>query len=178
MTYTTQLTAAQVQTAQYQAQSIADSATTVIGSNKFVFFAAFDGTNNDRSNPALAGDTQSTNIGVLEQLVFRGNASNGNVQTGYIPFGYNPDVNPVEIIPESLLFAVSGGVKARFLDNRLEINVEGFHYGYKNFQAIQFITAVGRSTVLKAQKATIHGVDLSVRARVTPTTQINGSFVM
>ncbi len=54
MTYATPLTTAQIQTAQSQAQSIANSATTVIGSNKFVFFAAFDGTNNDRSNPLVA----------------------------------------------------------------------------------------------------------------------------
>lgn len=86
MTYETALTAIQVQAAQSQAQSIANSANsanTVIGSNKFVFFAAFDGINNDRSNPASAGDTQVTNVGVLEQLVFRGNPSNGNIQTGY-----------------------------------------------------------------------------------------------
>jgi hypothetical protein len=83
MTYPTTLNAAQVIAAQSQAQSIASSATNVIGSNKFVFFAAFDGTNNDRSNPALAGDTQSTNVGVLEQMVRFGNASNGNVQSGY-----------------------------------------------------------------------------------------------
>lgn len=50
MTYATQLTSAQVQPAQSQAQTVANSATTVIGSDRFVFFAAFDGTNNDRSN--------------------------------------------------------------------------------------------------------------------------------
>lgn len=85
MTYATPLTVSQVQTAQAQALSVSNSASTVIGSNKFVFFAAFDGTNNDRSNPALASDTQMTNVGVLEQLVFRGNSSNPNVQTGYYP---------------------------------------------------------------------------------------------
>ena len=60
MTYSTPLTAAQVQIARSQAQSVASSATSVIGSNKFVFFATFDGTNNDRSNPATAGDSQMT----------------------------------------------------------------------------------------------------------------------
>jgi len=83
MTYTTQLTTAQIQAAQAQAQSIANSATTAVSNKTFVFVAAFDGTNNDRTNLTLAGDAQSTSVGVLEQLVFRGNPSNGNVQTGY-----------------------------------------------------------------------------------------------
>ena len=54
MTYTTQMTAAQIQAAQAQAQSIANSATTAVSNKTFVFVAAFDGTNNDRNNPALA----------------------------------------------------------------------------------------------------------------------------
>ena len=83
MTYPTPLTTTQVQAAQSQAQTVANSTTTVIGSNKFVFFAAFDGSNNDRNNLAIARDTQSTNVGVLEDLVQRGNSSSDNVQTRY-----------------------------------------------------------------------------------------------
>lgn len=73
MTYATPLTAAQVQAAQTQATAIANSANIAIGSNKFVFFAAFDGTNNDRTNPALAQDTQMTSVGVLGDMFRRGN---------------------------------------------------------------------------------------------------------
>ena len=83
MTYAVPLPTTQVQAAQSQALTVANSATTVIGSNKFVFFAAFDGTNNDRNNPSLAGDRQMTNVGVLEDLVQRGNSLSANVQTRY-----------------------------------------------------------------------------------------------
>ena len=51
-----------------------------------------------------------------------------NLQSGYIPFGYNPDVLGNPIVPTSKLTAVSGGFKSRFLDNRLELNLEGYHY--------------------------------------------------
>lgn len=40
------LSCTQIQQAQQQSQAIAGAATQTIGSNQFVFFAAFDGTNN------------------------------------------------------------------------------------------------------------------------------------
>ncbi|WP_310628043.1 hypothetical protein, partial [Limnohabitans sp.] len=46
----------------------------------FNFFAAFDGTNNDRNNLALSGDPYSTNIDRLEVL-----AKEGGSKTGYYP---------------------------------------------------------------------------------------------
>ena len=49
MTYATALTASQIQSAQAQSQNIANSANTVIGGGKFVYFAAFDGTNKERN---------------------------------------------------------------------------------------------------------------------------------
>ncbi len=101
----------------------------------------------------------------------------GNFQTGYIPFGYNPDVNPAALVPESDLTAFSGGIKSRFLENRLEINAEAYHYDYKHFQAIVFVNATGLSTVLNAETSTIYGIDLSVRARLTQNTRVNLAVV-
>ncbi|WP_083224725.1 TonB-dependent receptor [Sphingomonas panacis] len=107
-----------------------------------------------------------------------------NLQSGYIGFGYNPDAGPTAtnpmnpVVPESKLTAISGGLKSRFFDNRLELNVEAFHYLYKNFQAIQFVSATGLSTVLNAEKSTIYGVDVNLRARITPTWSINGAIVL
>ena len=66
---TTTLTDTQLQTAQNQAAQIASSSTETISANKFVFFAAFDGTNNDRSDPKIAGNTQSTNVGQMADQV-------------------------------------------------------------------------------------------------------------
>ena len=101
-----------------------------------------------------------------------------NLQSGYIPFGYNPDIAPNALVQESQLTAYSGGFKSRLFDNKLELNVEGFYYVYKDFQAIQFISATATSTVLNAPKSTILGVDIGLRAELSPTTTINGGIVL
>src|SRR3546814_1123755 len=49
----------------------------------------------------------------------------GNIQTGYIPFGYSPDAgDPADELKRSKLLAFSGGFKSRLLGNSLEINSE------------------------------------------------------
>jgi iron complex outermembrane receptor protein len=100
-----------------------------------------------------------------------------NVQTGYVPFGYNPATNPAEIVPRARLRAYSGGFKSRFLDNRFEINDEIFYYDYRHFQAIDFIATTAMSTVLNAEKATNYGNDFHLRARLTETTNLDVSYV-
>src|SRR3546814_5356496 len=68
----------------------------------------------------------------------------GNIQTGYIPFGYSPDAgDPADELKRSKLLAFSGGFKSRLLGNSLEINSEFFYYDYKNFQ-------IGREPRLKS----------------------------
>ncbi len=101
-----------------------------------------------------------------------------NVQTGYIRFGYNPDVQPSALVPESRLLALSGGVKSRFLDNRLELNTEIFHYRYSDFQAITVVNATGLSTVLNAQQAIIYGADTSLEAILPFDTRLNAGLLL
>jgi hypothetical protein len=50
---------------------------------QFVFFAAFDGTNNDKNNVALSGNPQSTNVAQLFDQVSNANSTNANVGKGY-----------------------------------------------------------------------------------------------
>jgi iron complex outermembrane receptor protein len=89
-----------------------------------------------------------------------------NMQTGYIPFGYDTDSGiPTAVVPTSKLTAYSAGLKSRFLDNRIEINTELFYYDYKNFQAIVFDNATATSTVLNAPLARLKGVDVNIRAK-------------
>jgi iron complex outermembrane recepter protein len=102
----------------------------------------------------------------------------GNVQTSYIPFGYNPDVKPSTLVPESRLLAFSAGMKSRFLDDTLELNTEVYHYGYRDFQAIAFVSETGLSTVLNAQRSTIYGIDISIRALLPLDTEFNTGVVL
>lgn len=52
---------------------------------KFTFFAAFDGTNNDRARPTLAGDSEPTNIGKLAWQAEKGGAQDSVVNSRYYP---------------------------------------------------------------------------------------------
>lgn len=80
-----QLTAQEVQQAQTQAAAVANSASSVVTQGQFVFFAAFDGTNNDRNNLSTSNTTQTTNVAQLEDQVAKQNIGNPNVQTQYYP---------------------------------------------------------------------------------------------
>src|SRR5258705_9975617 len=56
----------QIAQTQAQSQAITDAAQVgAISSNQFVFFAAFDGTNDDKTNLSLSGLPQSSNVGQL-----------------------------------------------------------------------------------------------------------------
>jgi hypothetical protein len=56
------LNAAEIARAQQQALNVANSVKAAVSAGSFVFFAGFDGTNNNRDNLALSGTTQSTAV--------------------------------------------------------------------------------------------------------------------
>lgn len=59
------LTTTQIQDAQNKADALAGAGTNVIRNGQFVFFAAFDGTNNIRSDPDYSDDRQMTSLGQI-----------------------------------------------------------------------------------------------------------------
>lgn len=79
------LTPEEIQQAIQQVQRLAASASKTIQSNQFVFFAAFDGTNNDRDHLELAGDPQMTNAAQLEIQVREANTGNPDTFFRYYP---------------------------------------------------------------------------------------------
>lgn len=57
-------------------------------------------------------------------------------QTGYQPGTFNefPATEAISnLVSKSKLKALSGGIKSRLFDNRLQLNVEGFYYDYSNY---------------------------------------------
>lgn len=71
--------------AQQQTDAIGSVGQSAITAGQLVFFAAFDGTNNQRNNLALSGDPQMTNVAQLEIQVATQNLGNDNIRTGYYP---------------------------------------------------------------------------------------------
>lgn len=73
------LTLEQIQQQLRQADAIANSSTYVIPKNEFIFFAGFDGTNNDRNN--VPNGEQTTNVA---QLIEQAESFNGgNIRSNY-----------------------------------------------------------------------------------------------
>jgi iron complex outermembrane receptor protein len=104
-----------------------------------------------------------------------------NIQTGYIPFGYNPvptTPNESNEIPRSRLLAYSAGIKSRFLDNRLEVNDEPFYYDYRDFQAVAFNGNTGVSSAYPAKRSLIYGNEFTLRAVLPADTQLDAGLLI
>ncbi len=80
---------------------------------------------------------------------------------------------PTTYAPETIL-AEEAGFKNRFLDNRLQVNVDGFHYDYKGFQVYGGINLpVGLFfATLNSQQATFFGGELDAKYRLTDVDQL------
>ena len=78
------LSPAEITTTRFQSTALGAASFSNISPRQFVFFAAFDGTNNDRNNLALSGAPLKTNIAVVEEQVRLANgAPDSNIRTGY-----------------------------------------------------------------------------------------------
>jgi len=101
-------------------------------------------------------------------------------ETGYHAGGFSFARGLESYDPETL-DAYTVGSKNRFLDNKLQVNVEAFIWKYKNQQFSQFGYDLGNppSTVLLTRNigtSTIKGVDLDIEFRATATTTLSGSL--
>nr|AAF66621.1 putative outer membrane salicin receptor [Niveispirillum irakense DSM 11586] len=90
-----------------------------------------------------------------------GSMAYANVATGYKAGGYYDGLPPNDYKPESIT-SYEVGVKNRFMDNRLQLNLAGFYYDYRDFQisAIGTIAGQDATVTLNADKAEIYGLEL------------------
>jgi iron complex outermembrane recepter protein len=99
-----------------------------------------------------------------------------SVSTGFKSGGFSSMPPPNTFKPEKVT-AFEAGVKNRFLDNRLQINVEAFYLDYEDHQE----TSVGPTSVPgffalqtnNAGQAKSYGADLDVVFRVTPQDELS-----
>ncbi len=98
-----------------------------------------------------------------------------SVESGYRSGGFSPAVGFEEYNPEYIT-AYTVGLKNRFLDNRIQLNLEGFVWNYTNQQiphngldlngrAASYVTNVG--------SANINGAEVEGRFLITPTTLVS-----
>lgn len=101
-------------------------------------------------------------------------------ETGYHSGGFAFAKGLESYDPETI-DAWTIGSKNRFFDNRVQFNVEGFYWKYKDQQYSQFGYDLGTppTTVFLTRnigRATIFGFDVDMQAMATETTMINASL--
>lgn len=102
-------------------------------------------------------------------------------ETGFHSGGFNFAVGLETYKPESIR-AYTVGSKNRFFDNRLQLNVEGFLWKYKDQQVSQFGTDFNTPTpntvfyTANIGSSTMKGVDIDLDVLATPTTRLSGNL--
>lgn len=95
------------------------------------------------------------------------------IQTGFNPgtFNTNPSVpGSRRGVDPTKLLAYTVGVKNRFADNRLQLNVEAFYYDYRDLLVTAANVRTGVTQAYNANKIAIYGVQ--VDGRYAPTSRI------
>lgn len=94
----------------------------------------------------------------------------GSVTKGFQSGGYNiGSLQGRGYDPESL-WAYEAGVKSRFLENRLQLNLAGFYYDYKDIITQNRQPGVALTFLENAAKARVQGIELEAIA--APTSRI------
>ena len=100
-------------------------------------------------------------------------------ETGFHGGGFNFGKGIETYAPETIT-ALTLGSKNRFLDNRVQLNVEAFYWKYKDQQISQFGTDFSTPPISvfytsNIGRSTIKGIDADFAARLTPTTRVSGA---
>ena len=72
---------------------------------------------------------------------------------------------------EEILSAWDAGIKAQFLQRRVQLNVAGYYYDYKDQQISNYIAEANGFTIDNAGKSRIRGIEFELRA--TPTDRLD-----
>ncbi len=98
-----------------------------------------------------------------------------SVETGFRAGGFSLAQGYETYQPETIT-AYTVGSKNRFLDNRLQLNVEGFLWKYRNQQLAHIgvdLAGQNGNFTQNIGRTTVYGVDAESRLLVTPTTGLN-----
>ena len=98
-------------------------------------------------------------------------------ETGYHSGGFSVSQSHPTFEPEYIT-ALTLGSKNRFLDNKVQLNVELFRWKYRNQQVSHFGFEANGSTNFFTEnlgRSTIQGGDVDLQVKATPTTLLHGS---
>ncbi len=127
--------------------------------------------------PLVAHDVKETHVDGKIGVDYDLSATSllyGSVQTGYLPGGF--DLSPAPHFNAATMLGYALGSKNRFLDNRLQVNAEGFYYDYKDYQLSYNDPNTGQQLILNAPKVVIYGLDLDSIFQLTQADRVSGSL--
>ena len=142
--------------------------------------------------PKLQQDEDHTTYkGGVEYDLAHGRLLYANVSSGYVaggPDGGSPTLPtpsnraPVYFLPETIT-AYEVGSKNRFLDNRLQLNVDFYYYDFHNLQITEpatYNTKAGGSnlTVENAGSLTTYGFEFNGQFALTPVDHFSASLTL
>ena len=81
---------------------------------------------------------------------------------GFKSGGFNDQILPVRTYAPETLDAYEVGAKSAFLDNRLQLDLSGFYYDYKNIQTVSY--PAGVEVIYNGAEAEIYGIDIDFKA--------------
>lgn len=102
----------------------------------------------------------------------------GTVQTAYQPGTYNlfpSTATESNRVAPAKLTSYTVGAKNRFLDDRLQANVEAYYYDYRDLFVQSFNLNTALLTTFNAQKVEIYGTQLDVLYKPVPAGRLNVS---
>ena len=113
----------------------------------------------------------------IEQDLGRESMFYAAAQTGFNPGTFDGNApNPSREVQPQTMLGFTAGIKNRFLDSRLTLNVELYLYNYKN----QIITApnlsTGQTALLNAPKSRIYGSEIDAAYAFTRNTKIHATY--
>ena len=99
-------------------------------------------------------------------------------QTGYQPGTYNTIASTPaasNLVEDESIKSVTGGLKSRFLNGRLQVNDEAFYYIYHNLFIQAFDASVDYNPIFNADQVTIPGNQLDIIFKPSAADQLNAS---
>ena len=120
-------------------------------------FPLFTGLNQDNGSKKLSGRA-ILNYNFTDDIHAYVSFSRGQRSGTYNGFAYST-ADQVYFVPPEQLDAYEGGLKTRFLNNRLQVNASVFHYNYKGQQVQEIRGVVGFLTSVDAK---VTGAELEV----------------
>jgi iron complex outermembrane recepter protein len=116
---------------------------------------------------------KATYKGGIEYDVSKSSMLYVQTSAGYKAGGLNATVPPDRFNPESLVAYEIGG-KNRFLNGRLQVNLEAFRYNYKNMQVTKSVKGI---SMISGQTETIRKVD-NAGASTTQGGEIEADYLL